>query len=79
MDQNFQSRSNGAGNYGFMISVIDEKQTPSTDTDRFHIKIWDIDNGDAVVYDNDSLTIIENEDASASTAIAGGNITVHSK
>ena len=35
---------NGDGNYGFMISGIDENLTPSTDIDLFGIKIWDKDN-----------------------------------
>ena len=37
---------NGGGNYGFMLTA----QDGSPDT--FRIKIWDKDNGDVVVYDN---------------------------
>jgi len=65
---------NGSGNYGFMISAIDEKLTPSTDVDRFRIKIWDKDNGDVVVYDNQMEA---DEDADPTTAIEGGNIVIH--
>ena len=65
---------NGDGNYGFMISVIDEKLTPSTDVDMFRIKIWDKDNGDAVVYDNG---LGDPEDGDPTTAIAGGQIVIH--
>lgn len=43
---------NGAGTYGFMLTAVDGALTPSTDVDHFRIKIWDRDNGDAVVYDN---------------------------
>ncbi|NQT72568.1 MAG: PKD domain-containing protein, partial [Chloroflexi bacterium] len=65
---------NGDGNYGFMISAIDEKLTPSTDVDLFRIKIWDKDNDDAIVYDN---LIEADEDADPTTPIQGGNIVIH--
>ena len=44
---------NGTGNYGFLLFALDEKLTPSRTTDAFRIKIWDKDNGDTVVYDNE--------------------------
>jgi len=65
---------NGSGNYGFMLSAIDEQLTPSTDVDLFRIKIWDKDSGDAVVYDNQ---IGEAEDADPTTSIGGGSIVIH--
>lgn len=65
---------NGQGNYGFMISVIDEALTPSTDVDLFRIKIWDKNNGDAVVYDNQ---MGDGENADPTTAIGGGSIVIH--
>jgi hypothetical protein len=65
---------NGTGNYGFMLSAIDEKLTPSTDVDMFRIKIWDKDDGDAVVYDNN---FGEDENADPATGIAGGQIVIH--
>ena len=65
---------NGAGNYGFMISAIDEDLTPSTDVDLFRIKIWDKDNGDAIVYDN---LMGADEDADPTTEIGGGQIKIH--
>jgi hypothetical protein len=65
---------NGTGDYGFMLSAIDEKLTPSTDVDKFRIKIWDKDDGDAVVYDNN---IGEDENADPTTGIAGGQIVIH--
>jgi hypothetical protein len=67
---------NGVGNYGFLLSAIDEKLTPSTDVDLFRIKIWDMDNGDAVVYDNQ---LGDADDAAATTAIGGGSIVIHSR
>jgi PKD repeat protein len=67
---------NGSGNYGFMLSAKDEKLTPSTDVDMFRIKIWDKDNGDAIVYDNE---MGEDDDADPTTGIAGGSIVIHKK
>ena len=65
---------NGVGNYGFMLSAIDEKLTPSTDVDLFRIKIWDKDNDDAIVYDNQTGG---EDDADPTTAIGGGSIVIH--
>jgi hypothetical protein len=59
---------NGSGNYGFMLSAIDG--TP----DKFRIKIWNKDAGDAVVYDNQMAAPL---DADPTTAISGGSIVVH--
>ena len=64
---------NGAGNYGFMLSAIDENLTPSTDVDMFRIKIWD-KGTDNVIYDNQSG---ENDDADPTTEIGGGQIVIH--
>ena len=65
---------NDAGNYGFMLSAIDEELTPSTDVDLFRIKIWDKDNNDSIVYDNQ---MDAEDDADPTTAIGGGNIKIH--
>ena len=65
---------NGEGNYGFMLSAIDEELTPSTDVDMFRIKIWDKEDGDAVVYDNQ---MDDGDDADPTTAIGGGSIKIH--
>ena len=65
---------NGDGNFGFMLSAIDEKLTPSTDVDMFRIKIWDKDKGDVVVYDNQMSAA---DDADPTTAIAGGQVVIH--
>jgi len=65
---------NGGGNYGFMLSAIDADLTPSTDVDLFRIKIWDKDNGGAILYDNQ---MDAPEDASPTTALQGGSIVIH--
>lgn len=64
---------NGVGNFGFMLTAVDEALTPSTDVDLFRIKIWDIDN-DGVVYDNG---LGDADDGDAATAIDGGSIVIH--
>ena len=65
---------NGSGNFGFMLSAIDEKLTESTDVDVFRIKIWDKDNDDEVIYDNQ---IGDDEYGDPTTAIANGQIVIH--
>ncbi|MFC2031530.1 hypothetical protein ACFLWA_12490, partial [Chloroflexota bacterium] len=65
---------NGGGDYGFMLSAIDEALTPSTDVDLFRIKIWDKDAEDAVVYDNQ---MGHEDDAEPVAGIGGGNIVIH--
>ena len=65
---------NGEGNYGFMISVIDEALTPSTDLDMFRIKIWNKDNNDEVIYDNQ---LGDGDDTDPTTEIGGGQIKIH--
>jgi PKD repeat protein len=67
---------NGSGNYGFMITAVDADLTPSTDVDLFRIKIWDIDNGNVIVYDNQ---MGEPDDSDLATAIGGGSIKIHKK
>ena len=62
---------NGAGNYGFKVTVIDGGQN-----DTFRIKIWDKNNGDALVYDNEPAA---SDSSSPITPAAGGNIVVHNK
>lgn len=59
-------RINGAGNYGFMIKANDNGNGGATDTFRIHI--WNIDAGDATVYDNGS-----------DQTLGGGNIMIQTK
>jgi hypothetical protein len=65
---------NGTGNFGFMISCVDAMLTPSTEVDLFRIKIWDIDNDDMIVYDNQ---LGDADDADPTTGIGGGSIVIH--
>ena len=64
---------NGAGEFGFMLTAIDENLTPSTDVDHFRIKIWDKAT-DEIVYDNQMGDV---DGAAVATAISGGSIVIH--
>jgi parallel beta-helix repeat protein len=65
---------NGEGNYGFMVSAIDGQINGGGGVDKFRIKIWDRDDGDAIVYDNN---MGDPEDGEPTTAIGGGQIKIH--
>jgi choice-of-anchor C domain-containing protein len=65
---------NGTGGYGFLLAAIDERFAVNEDTDRFRIKIWDTNNGDAVVYDNQPGADLA---ADPVTALTKGNIALH--
>jgi PKD repeat protein len=43
-----------AGRYGFMLSVLGENVVAARDPGRFRLRIWDINNGNALVYDNEA-------------------------
>jgi len=64
---------NGLGDYGFMITAIDENLTPSTEVDLFRIRIWDKTTG-AVIYDNQMGA---EEDADPTTELGAGSIVIH--
>jgi len=63
----------GAGDYGFLISVVDGAMNGGGGTDKFRIKITDKTSG-GVVYDNQ---LGASDTTSASTVIAGGSIVIH--
>jgi hypothetical protein len=65
---------NGGGNYGFMLTATDGQISGGGGVDKFRIKIWDKNNGDAVVYDNQ---MSEGDDSNAGTALGGGSIVIH--
>jgi hypothetical protein len=67
---------NGEGDYGFMLSAIDAALTPSTDSDLFRIRIWEMNTGD-LVYDNKVGS--SDPHADPETALGGGNIKIHKK
>ena len=66
---------NGSGQYGFLLMAIDGCVSGGGGQDRLHLKVWDIDAGDAVVYHKE----IGSEEAADSTRTAGGgSIVIHS-
>jgi hypothetical protein len=66
---------NGAGSYGFLLTVTDGQLTGGGGTDRFRMKIWDKTAADAIVYDNGSAG--DDIDTSVEQFIAGGSIVIH--
>ncbi len=67
---------NGAGNYGFMLTATDGDLNGGAGVDAFRIKIWDKDNGDAVVYDNKPGVSDTKYDG---TQLGGGSIVINQK
>ena len=65
---------NNAGNFGFMLTAIDGALPGGGGIDKFRMKIWDRDNADALVYDNELGLADDGEPA---TAINGGSIIIH--
>jgi hypothetical protein len=66
---------NGSGDYGFLLFAIDGQVNGGGGADKFRIKIWDKNNGDAVVYDNE---IGSADDAEPTTFISRGSIMISS-
>jgi len=64
---------NNAGAYGFILTATDG-DLAGGDVDRFRIKIWDLNAGDAIVYDNQMGAV---DDADPATALGGGSIVIH--
>jgi YVTN family beta-propeller protein len=64
---------NSDGEYGFMLTAIDGQINGGGGVDKFRIKIWDKAT-DTIIYDNQLGAA---EDASPTTVIGGGGITIH--
>lgn len=64
---------NGAGEYGFLLTVNDGQKTGGGGTDRFRIKVWEKATSQ-IVYDNQ---LGDGDDATASDAIESGSIVIH--
>jgi len=65
---------NGAGDYGFLLSAVDGQLNGGGGVDKFRMKIVNKSTG-AVVYDNQMGA---SDTTTATTAIAGGSIVIHS-
>ncbi len=68
-----KGKVNDAGEFGFMLTAIDGDRSGGGDTDRFRIKIWELDD-ETVVYDNQ---LGDGDDANPTTVIGGGSIVIH--
>jgi hypothetical protein len=62
---------NGAGNYGFMLTLYDGGNSGDT----FRIKIWDKDASNAIVYD--SGTNLSNDMTVGLLPLGSGSIIIH--
>jgi len=65
---------NGSGEYGFMLSAIDGQVNGGGGVDKFRIKIWENNQGNGVIYDNQ---MGDPDDGDATDAIEGGSIVIH--
>ena len=65
---------NGAGNYGFMLTATDSDIQGGGASDSFRIKLWNMGDGDAVIYDNQPGA---DEYVYDGTELGGGNIKIH--
>lgn len=74
---------NGTGDYGFLLTLYDAQASNKGGTDMIRIKIWDRNNGDALVYDTalglalDLSAISDDPSSSPLQAIEGGSIVIH--
>lgn len=67
---------NDGGSYGFLLTAIDGQVSGGGGVDKFRIKIWDLNNGGAIVYDNQMGAT---EDSDAATMLGGGSIVIQTK
>ena len=65
---------NNSGDYGFLLTAIDGNVSGGGGTDKFRLKIWDKNNNNAVVYDNQMNAL---DTANPTTVLGGGNIVIH--
>jgi PKD repeat protein len=68
----------GTGHYGFILTAFDGDVNGGGGVDKFRIKIWNMDAGNAVVYDN-RLGDSDDIDNANPQAIRSGSIVIHSK
>ena len=66
---------NGAGSYGFLLTVVDGQVSGGGGVDKFRLKVWDVATS-VVIYDN-ALGASDDMDAANPQAIASGSIIIH--
>ncbi|MBI5962560.1 MAG: ExeM/NucH family extracellular endonuclease [Chloroflexi bacterium] len=60
--------------YGFSVTVIDGQAAGGGGIDKFRLRIWDMDNGNAVVYDNQIGAPVN---ATPTMPLGNGSIVIH--
>jgi hypothetical protein len=65
---------NGAGNYGFLLTVVDGQSPGGGGVDKFRLKVWDVATS-VVVYDN-VLGASDDMDTANPQVIASGSIVI---
>jgi len=65
---------NGSGNFGFMLTAIDGEVSGGGGADKLRIKIWDKNNGNAIIYDNQ---LGASDSSTPTTTLGGGTIKIH--
>ena len=65
---------NGAGNYSFILTAIDGALLGSNKPDTFRLKVFDQNQGNAVIYDN---LLNAPDSADPTTTLGGGSIVIH--
>ena len=65
---------NGSGSYSFLLSAVDGQVNGGGGSDKFRIKIWNKNNGNGLVYDNQ---MNGPDHADATTVLGGGSIVIH--
>ena len=65
---------NNAGSFGFKLTVIDARLRAAAARTNFGSKIWDKNNGNTVVYDNQMGAP---DSANPTAATGGGSIVIH--
>jgi hypothetical protein len=65
---------NGSGGYGFELTAWDGQVNGGGGTDRLRLKVWNTNQGNAVVYDNQMNAP---DGADPTTALGAGSIVIH--
>jgi hypothetical protein len=60
--------------FGFLVTVVDGQLGSAGSPDLFRIKIWDLDDDNAVVYDSQ---MGDADDADPTIELGGGSIVIH--